>query len=128
MEHAYAQALWKMVAGGSDARKAVHALQDTLSKEGRSSLLPRIVRAFERLAEREMKKESALLSIAREKDERHAKSEVKSILDGLGIDPKDLKTQIDDTLIGGWRLEAKGVLVDASFKQQLIDLYNRSIN
>ncbi|MDO8514850.1 MAG: F0F1 ATP synthase subunit delta [bacterium] len=126
METAYAMALWKMVAEGMDAKKAVHALIDVLAKNGRSSLTPRIARAFLRIAQRQLRKDAATLTVARDKDERYAKAAVKDVLEELGIVSKDLKTQVDDTLIGGWRLEAKGTLVDASYKKQLIELYNRS--
>ena len=126
METAYAQALWKMVEGGMTPAKAIHALQETLKANGREALLPRIARAFARIAEREAKRSDVVLTVAREKDERHAHKEVKGMLKEMGIDTKDLKTQVDDTLIGGWRLEGKEQLVDASYKNQLFELYNRA--
>ncbi len=126
MENSYAQALWKMVADGMDVRKAVHGLRDNLTTNGRLALLPRILRAFERLAERELRKNAATITIARESDERHAKAAVKSILVEMEIAGKDLKTQVDDTLIGGWRLEARGRLIDNSYKNQLVELYRKA--
>lgn len=127
METAYAQALWKMVEDGMEPKKAVHALHAELTKTGRASLMRRILRAFERIAERELRKEQATLTVAREHDERHAKSAVKEVLAELEVESKDLKTLIDDTIIGGWRLEAKGTLIDRSYKKQLMELYNRVI-
>jgi len=126
MEHAYASALWKMIADGTDVRKAVYALRENLATNGRSALLPRIARAILRVAESEQRKDAATLFIAREKDERHAKTAVKAVLAELGIEAKDLKTRVDDTLIGGWRLEVKDTLIDASYKNTLIELYNRT--
>src|SRR3989338_9574874 len=101
METAYAQALWKMVEGGMTPAKAIHALQETLKANGREALMPRIARAFTRIAEREAKRSDVVLTVAREKDERHAHKEVKGMLKEMGIDTNDLKTQVDDTLIGG---------------------------
>ncbi len=126
METAYAQALWKMVEGGMTPVKAVHALQGTLKTHGREALLPRIGSAFARIAERESKRNDIVLTVAREKDERNAHKEVKSLLSGMGIETKDLKTQVDDTLIGGWRLEGRELVVDASYKNQLLELFNRA--
>lgn len=125
MELAYAQALWKMVEGGMTPAKAVRALQETLKIHGREALLPRIASAFARLAQREAKRSDVVLTVAREKDERRAHKEVKELLTRMGVESKDLKTQVDDSLIGGWRLEGKETLVDASFKNQLLELYNR---
>ena len=126
METAYAQALWKMVEGGMTPAKAVHALRDTLKAHGRETLLPRIARAFERIAEREAKKIDVVLTVAREKDERRAHKEIKETLSQLGVEAKNLKTQVDDTLIGGWRLEGREHLVDASYKKQLLELFSRA--
>lgn len=125
METAYAQALWKMVEGGMTPAKAVRALQETLKVHGREALLPRIASAFARIAERETKRSDVVLTVAREKDERRAHKDIKEMLTRMGVEQKDLKTQIDDTLIGGWRLEGKETLVDASYKNQLLELYNR---
>ncbi|MEK7156493.1 MAG: F0F1 ATP synthase subunit delta [Patescibacteria group bacterium] len=125
METAYAQALWKMVEEGMTPAKAVRALEVTLKVHGREALLPRIASAFVRLAERETKRSDVVLTVAREKDERRAHKEIKEMLTRMKVESKDLKTQIDDTLIGGWRLEGKETLVDASYKNQLLELYNR---
>jgi F0F1-type ATP synthase delta subunit len=126
METAYAQALWKMVEGGMTPAKAVHALRDTLKAHGREALLPRISTAFARIAEREAKKTSVVLTVAREKDERRAHRDIKGLLSQLGVEAKDLKTQVDDTLIGGWRLEGREHLADASYKKQLLELFSRA--
>jgi F0F1-type ATP synthase delta subunit len=130
MENSYAQALWKMVDGGPGRAgmtlsKAVHALRESLVSHGREALLPHIGRAFVRLAERESKKNDIVLTVAREKDERHAHKGAAEIVKHLGVEAKDLKTQVDDTIIGGWRLEGRGMLVDASYKNRLLELYNR---
>jgi len=126
METAYAQALWKMVERGMEPKKAVHALHEQLTNTGRASLMRRILRAFERIAERELRKGQSTLTVAREHDERHAKTAVKEVLAEFEVESKDLKTLIDDTIIGGWRLEGNGRLIDASYKTQLLELYKRA--
>lgn len=117
-----------MIEQGATAARAVAALRDLLAKEGREALLPRVGRAFGRLADREAQRSTLVLSVAREKDERSAKHDAKEVLAQLKIESGDLKTQVDDTLVGGWRLEGRGVLVDRSYKSQLLDLYNRAIS
>ena len=124
MEKMYAQALWQLVSNGMDAKQAVHAIHARLEKEGRAILMPRVGRAFARIAERESRKTDFTLTVAREEDLAHAKKDMKALTGDLGIDVDSLKTQVDDTLIGGWRLEGNEKLVDASYKKQLLDLYN----
>ncbi len=124
MEKVYAQALWQLVSNGMGAKEAVHAIHARLEKEGRAVLMPRVAHAFSRIAERESRKRDYTLTVAREKDLAHAKKEVHSYTSDLGIEISDLKTQVDDSLIGGWRLEGNETLVDVSYKKRLLDLYN----
>lgn len=126
METAYAQALWNIVSKGGDAKKAVHSLKETLTAHGREKLLPRIAKAFERLAERNAHRTDVVVSVADEKDERRAHAAAKEALAGLGMEAKHLKTQVDETLVGGWRLEGQETLVDASYKKDLLELFNRA--
>jgi F0F1-type ATP synthase delta subunit len=107
-----------------DAKDAVRAIHDRLAKEGRAVLLPRVAHAFMRIAERESRKSDYTLTVAREHDLAHAKKEMKALTGDLGIDVDNLKTQVDDSLIGGWRLEGNERLVDASYKKGLLDIYN----
>lgn len=128
MEQAYAQALWKAVEGGMTPHAAVKALTEKLQRDGRTALMPRVARAFQRLAEREGSKHDIVLTVAREGDERQAKSAAKEILASLKADADGLKTQVDDSIIGGWRLEGRGMLVDNSYKSQLLKIYHRVTN
>ena len=123
MEKVYAQALWQLVSNGMDAKDAVHAIHNRLAVEGRAILMPRVAHAFSRIAERESRKTDYTLTVAREEDLAQAKKDMKALTGDLGIDVDSLKTQVDDTLIGGWRLEGNEKLVDASYKKQLLDLY-----
>ena len=126
MENAYAQALWKMIQGGKKPKEAVTALHEMLIRLGRSALMPKIAHAFVRIAERDRARNGVVLSIAREKDERVAHKQANAFLAEMQIDAKDVTTHIDESLIGGWRLEGRERLVDASFKKQLLSLYNRA--
>lgn len=129
MEQQYAQALWQMVEGGITPHKAVASLKEVLERHGRLALLTRIGRAFARLAEKEGNKNTMVLTIAREKDERHARGRVKETLAEIGADDQPalagLKTQVDDSIIGGWRLEGRGMLVDNSYKSTLLQIYHK---
>lgn len=126
METAYALALWKMIEGGMKPKETVMKLREALGKRGRVNLTPKIARAFARIAEREHRKRVVTLSVAREKDALKAEREVKDILQELGVSAKDMKVRVDDSLIGGWRLEGRERLIDASYKELLLSIYNRA--
>ncbi len=125
MQEAYAQALWQTASRGMEPKKAVRALKDRLAAEGRERLLPQIGRAYLRIAEREMRRTRTTLSIAHGKDEARAKKAARELSGTEGL-PKDLDVAIDESLIGGWRLEGNGQLIDASFKKDLLEIYHRT--
>ncbi len=125
MEKTYAQVLWTMVSRGTEPKRAVRVLKELLEREGRAQLIPRVARAFARIAQRESKKQSVVLAVARESDSAHAKRQAHDDIARLGLAAHDVGVSIDESLIGGWRLEGKETLVDASYKRRLLDLYSR---
>ncbi len=125
METLYAQTLWKMIEDGVKPKEAVAKLHEYLEKRGRANLLPKIAHAFARIASRESARKTMVLSVARQKDVSRAEREAKDILEELGASAKDVEVHVDDSLIGGWRLEGRERLVDASFKKSLLSIYDR---
>ena len=122
----YAKALWHVVEKGMAPVRAVRSLHETLARHGRATLLPRISRAFRRIATRELTRDTVTLSLAREKD-TGAKKEARKTLSALNVKERDVKVHKDETLIGGWRAEGRGVLLDVSFKKMLLDVYNGAV-
>jgi F0F1-type ATP synthase delta subunit len=120
MEHSYAQALYQAIAGGTDAKKAVHALAERLMREGRITLMSRIAKAFVRVAEREGAKSRTQLYVARTQDAHRAQEAAQKF---AAVEKHDVR--VDETLIGGWRLEHKDTLVDASYKKHLLEIFNK---
>ncbi len=126
MEIAYAQALIRLLSKGMKPTEVVAAMRTNLEKMGRQALFPKIARAFARIVQRDRNKNGVVLTTARAHDQAHATREAHSLLSSLDVAAKDLMHDTDDSLIGGWRLEGREILVDASFKKQLLSLYNRT--
>jgi len=124
MENAYAQALWNIIKGGMEPTKAVHVLHEQLQKSGRVSLAPRIARAFERIAARDRTHSAVVLTVAEAVHGHHGQKEAEA----LGIDVTNAIINVDSTLIGGWRLDARETLVDASYKKHLLAIYRVATN
>ena|SRR3989344_2178037 len=125
MQEQYAQAVLAMVEKGKAAHEAVAALTKTLEARGRLALLPRIGRAFQRLAAKEANKNTFTLTVARQKDAQQAVKEVEKVLTDIRIGETDVYETVDESLIGGWRLEGRGILIDTSWKNSLLSIYNR---
>ena len=124
MENAYAQALWNIIKGGKQPSDAVHALHAQLEKSGRLALAPRIARAFARIAARDNGKNVATLFVADAAHGAHARTAAQA----AGADASNATITIDPSLIGGWRLEARETLVDASYKKHLLAIYRAATN
>lgn len=124
MENAYAQALWKMIQKGTPQAQAVRSLHIFLKESGREALLPRIAKAFERIAAQEQSHQQVVLTVA---DERHV-SDARRAVKAHVQDADAASIVIDPTLIGGWRLDAREILFDASYKKHLLELYRRTTN
>ena len=120
---AYAQALWQIISAGGKPKSAVASLCEVLAAHGRSALLPRIGRSFARIALQETQKNSVVLTVAHEKDVKSAQKEIAVLLEARKIEKEDVKTAVDSNLSGGWRLQGRGELVDASYKKHLISIY-----
>ncbi|KKW20123.1 MAG: hypothetical protein UY63_C0001G0028 [Parcubacteria group bacterium GW2011_GWA2_51_10] len=124
MPDSYAKALWVTIQRGAKSKEAVESIRQILERDGRMALLPRIVRSLQRHAAREGRREGVVLSVARQEDARRARSEIGGLLPEMGIRKDEVTTQIDEHLIGGWRLEGRDRLADASYKKYLLDMYN----
>ena len=126
MERAYAQALWNAIERGTEASSAVKALHTILEKAGRVSLMPRIGKAFARLAAQDMARTQVTLTVADKSHEHIAIQEALARGAELQLTAKDIKTHVDKTIIGGWRLEGNEHLLDASYKKHLLAMYQKA--
>jgi F0F1-type ATP synthase delta subunit len=126
MPREYAQALFETIQSAQGAKETtafVDRLVELLKCAGKVKLLPSILREYERL-ENKHKHERPVLTIARNSDATSAKKTAHEQFKDVLSD--DALVQVDDTLIGGWRLSSRNVLVDRSYKAALLKLY-RSI-
>lgn len=117
MEQSYAHALMRLVESGKSPSDAVASIVKALHSRGRDSLLPRVGRAFERLATRHTQKNIARITVAHAEDAGLARK-------SANISEADV--HIDDSLIGGWRILKNEMLTDASYKKHLLQIYNRA--
>lgn len=125
MERSYAQALMKVIDTGIAPHDAVKALRELLAREGRERLMPKIARAFATLAAQSDRRTRVTLTIADERDRAESINAAQDALSRAGAQPSDVDVCIDESIIGGWRLEGQELLVDASYKRYLLDMYNR---
>lgn len=121
MEKVYAQAVLDLQSKGAKTPELVKQLTAHLSEKGRLKLLPRILVELKKMQARH-EKEFTKLEVASQAETAHALKE----LDSLGIDTNGV--HVNHSLIKGWRILRKDVLVDRTAKKGLIDLYTNITN
>jgi hypothetical protein len=119
----YTEALLGMVERGKTPKEAVHALAKHLEARGMKGALQGLGSALKRREAAEKRRNEVAIEVAAHSQSAHAKKEAAEHLKDLGVD--DVVIREDDTLIGGWRLVGKGVLVDNSFKKHLLSFYKQ---
>lgn len=119
--HQYAETLLRLIEQGKSPQEAVAALRQTLARRGHEKLLRRTAHAFMRLVETRRRRSEVVLAAARAEDIKDALAEASKYLDAY--DPEAVRTAIDDTLIGGWRLQGADIVVDTSYKRHLLNIF-----
>jgi len=126
----YAKAIMALVEKGVPAADIIKNLQVVLARHGHMTLAPRIAVELKRLVERKRRATEAVLSVAREDNAVGAPREVSEYLAKAGLpagQAGEVRTEVDDSLIGGWKLRAGDTYVDASYKRQLLTIFNNVV-
>lgn len=122
----YAQALKEIIRDGKGNEETIGvSFVNLLKKKGHIKLLPQILKEFEKFSEKDIDTKQVVLTVARIADENRFKSDALQYI--TGFDEGHLKTKIDESLVGGFKIETKDIVVDASYKKKLLNLYREII-
>jgi F0F1-type ATP synthase delta subunit len=113
----YAKAIFDLIKSGKDADSIKDGLLKSLKSRGALSLLPKVLNAYTKL-QYKASAQGATLYVARDAD-------VDSAIKELGLQERP-NIKVDDRLIGGYRLESNGKLLDNSFKAKLLQAYRNA--
>lgn len=122
----YARALVSATRGltAHEITDRVQRFRTILARNGHERMLPRVATLVERILAKQERRERVELVVAREEDRKRFE---KGLLEYRGIlgaqEGTDITECVDDTVIGGYRLRAKGLMVDATYKRALLELY-----
>ena len=114
-----AQAYAHILSGMHTAAEAGTVIR-YMKKKGHLPLLPHIVRMLARFPE----EDTAVLMVAHEKDTKTFRE--KSVR--IGGDPKRMRVIIDRKIVGGYLARKQGLLVEATYRRFLVDLYKKAVN
>jgi len=114
---AYAKAMFSLSKEGHNKGSIVEGLMSSLKTRGALALLPKVLIAYTNLLAQKSS-DKPVISVARSSDTKEAIE--------LSGAPKDAEVVVDERLIGGYRLERGGKLVDDTFKAKLLQIYRNA--
>lgn len=120
MKDNYVAAILELLKEGTDAKSIFAGLQDTLAKRGHQQLYPSILKTVQRILEAQTLA-TATVAVASEADVKKFKTAIADSLSALNASSSE--TVIDQTLVGGFIVEANNTRIDNSYKKQLINMY-----
>ncbi len=123
MEKHYITAVVSLLLQGSDVDVVLGNLKTVLVKNGHEQLHTRILKGAEReLLHREALHSSSIV-VAKETDLRKLRSALSAALGTLGGNAEEAAVTVDPSIIGGFIAAHDGKLINRSYKERLVSLY-----
>ncbi len=122
----YIQATYEVIRKSNDAESTLRRLQEHLAKRGLQKKYPSIVRGLYGRMLREQSGREPVVTIAREKDLKVLSELIETLRTKLS-QGKTYTVQVDANIIGGFIIENKSKRIDRSYKQELLQAYQRLI-
>ncbi len=121
----YSQAVFELIQNGTSESVVFTNLSAMLKKRGHEKLYGRILRELQTLAEKQVKRETTTVTVAKSEDvdlHKDAIAKTVSSLNGTAF-----TTVVDPTITGGFIAEKVEKRIDASYKKTLLTLYRSLI-
>lgn len=128
----YAEALYGALEGvktESESKKVFTRFNKVLSSRGHEKLLPFILRELEKILVREKSNHEVFLVTADGKS-KSKWSHAYDHYEKEGVIPKDaiLREIVDESIVGGFQIRMRDILIDGSYKKSLLELYRNVTN
>lgn len=126
----YAEALYRAAHSNhtTDAGTLVDRLVTIVRERGHLRLLPAITREYEMLVTMRSTSDEAHVRVARTTDNDTHHARIARDLATLGAPEQPVRVVVDETVIGGYSVEANGTRIDRTYKRALLELYSSLIS
>jgi F0F1-type ATP synthase delta subunit len=126
----YAEALYRAAHAHNAAAPLVlvERFAKLLTERGHASLLPAVVREYEKILHERSSSDEVHIRVARESDREKYAERIAADLATLAGTDREAHVTVDETVIGGYALEANGTRIDRTYKQALVELYSSLTN
>lgn len=127
----YAEALYGALEGKSESEsnQVLARFRTVLASRGHSAFLRFIPQELGKIIEREKAHREVVLVTA-DSMSRTKWSHAYDHYEKEGVIPRDAvrRDVVDGSIVGGFQIRTKGILVDGSYKKSLVELYRRITN
>ena len=122
----YSSAIFDLLVKQRGDEAVFASLQSLLKKKGHEKLYPHILKDLLKKFEKNAKQTSTKVFVRREKDAQSLESSILKAVATLSTDT-NFTTQVDPTLIGGFKVVGQDKVIDQSYKKQLLAVYRSLI-
>ncbi len=127
MKKHYIKAMASLLTSGQSVDVVLAKLEALLKEKGHLSIHKDILEGLLVELSQETASSAAVVSIARESDAKKLENAIHHALLKLGDKNATMKLVVDETLIGGFKINHQGKAIDASYKNRLLELYRNII-
>ncbi len=127
----YAKAIYDLVETGvMSEEKSIEHVVGVVRMNGHEYMLPKIVRAIERIAQKREKHETIEVITANELPQEEVSALLRKEQFARILSPlhKRVVRKVDETLIGGTIVKTDSVRIDMSYKSALREIYQNMTN
>lgn len=123
----YTKALLDLIHDGTPVDEVLAGVQKVMAARGHDRLYGKVLRNALRVLSARNEYAGAFVSVARKSDIAAHEAAIKEALAHLGAEP-EYEVGVDEALIGGYVVQAKNTLIDASYKKALVKLYHNIVH
>jgi len=126
----YAEALYRAAHAHNAAAPdmLIGRFVELLAGRGHAKLLPAVTREYEKILHERSSSDEVHVRVARASDREKYDDRITADLATLGAEGQAAHVTVDETVIGGYALEANGTRIDRTYKQALVELYSSLTN
>lgn len=127
MEQAYTQATLELLQGGNDPETVLSGLTKTLEAHGHTKLRPRILKkVYVALSELDTNTQ-ADVTVAKKEDLDRFNLAIEEDISTLGS-TGEYRVHLDETIVGGYKVMHNFKLLDKTYKEKLLHIYQSALN
>lgn len=120
--HDYSSALFDLLTQKKRGDEIFVSLKSLLKKKGHEKLYTAILKDLSKKMTKSSEQGSVQVIVGRKKDIKDLEDSILKAISSLGS-KYEYTTQVDPTIIGGFKIISKNKVIDQSYKKQLLTIY-----